>query len=80
MAFNYDVHPSILTDGFLWFKDLSAPDPYGILPILGGLINLMNMLSANTTNMSPSMRRFRRFLFILPLVSIPIWMTFPSVI
>jgi len=68
-----------MTDGFLWFKDLSAPDPYGILPIIGGLINLLNILTASTATQTPIMRRIRRFIYILPLVSIPIWMTFPSV-
>ena len=53
---NYDIHPGIkfknfnitllgiLTDGFLWFKDLSAPDPYGILPLIAGGVSVFNML------------------------------------
>ena len=44
LAFNYDLHPGMLTDGFLWFKDLSVPDPYGILPIIGSLINMINII------------------------------------
>ena len=43
LAGNYTIHPEILTEGLFWFKDLSAPDPYGILPILGGTINLLNL-------------------------------------
>ena len=79
LAFNYDQCPSMLTDGFLWFKDLSAPDPYGILPLLGGLISLLNILSTTTTSITPTMRRIRRYVYVLPLISIPIWMTFPAV-
>jgi membrane protein insertase Oxa1/YidC/SpoIIIJ len=44
LSVNYDIHPGILTDGFLWFKDLTAPDPYGILPVIAGGISVMNML------------------------------------
>jgi membrane protein insertase Oxa1/YidC/SpoIIIJ len=36
-----------LTDGFLWFKDLSAPDPTGILPLISGLISLLNVMSSS---------------------------------
>jgi len=78
LSFNYDLNPSILTDGFLWFKDLSAPDPYGILPLLGGLISLLNILSTSTTSLTPTMRKIRRYVYVFPLISVPIWMTFPA--
>jgi membrane protein insertase Oxa1/YidC/SpoIIIJ len=48
ISYNFNFNPAILTDGFLWFKDLSAPDPYGFLPIIAGLLSLLNMLSMNT--------------------------------
>jgi membrane protein insertase Oxa1/YidC/SpoIIIJ len=79
LSLNYDLNPAILTEGFLWFKDLSAPDPYGILPIIGGLITWLNILSTSTTTVSPTMRKMKKFLFLLPMISIPIWMTFPAV-
>lgn len=79
LSFNYDLNPAILTDGFLWFKDLSAPDPYGILPLIGGLVSLLNILSTSTTSATPTMRRIRRYVYFLPLISVPIWMTFPCV-
>jgi membrane protein insertase Oxa1/YidC/SpoIIIJ len=79
MAFNYDLFPAMLTDGFFWFKDLSAPDPYGILPLIGGLVNFFNILSTSTTNVTPTMRKIRKFIYILPFISVPIWMTFPAV-
>lgn len=79
MAYNYDKNPEILTEGFFWFKDLSAPDPFGILPIIGGMISFVNILTASTNNMNATMRKFRRFVYVFPFISIPIWMTFPSV-
>ena len=78
LSFNYDINPNILTDGFLWFKDLSAPDPYGILPLLGGVVSLLNILSTSTTTVTPTMRKIRKYLYFLPLISVPIWMTFPA--
>lgn len=78
LSFNYDLNPAILTDGFLWFKDLSAPDPYGILPLLGGVVSLLNILSTSTTTVTPTMRKLRKYIYFLPLISVPIWMTFPA--
>jgi len=42
-SFNLEDYPEMLTGGFLWFKDLSLPDPYFILPILNCMTILMNM-------------------------------------
>lgn len=78
LSYNYDIKPAILTDGFLWFKDLSSPDPYGILPVIGGSLTLINIMSTSTTNINPTMRRMRRYMYYLPFITIPIWMTFPS--
>lgn len=78
LSYNYDIKPAILTDGFLWFQDLSSPDPYGVLPIVGGTITLLNIMSTSTTTVSPMMRQMRRYMYYLPFITIPIWMTFPS--
>lgn len=43
LSYNYEINPAILTDGLLWFKDLSSPDPTGILPIVGGVISYLNI-------------------------------------
>ena len=79
MSFNFDETPQILTDGFLWFKDLSSPDPYGILPIIGGIVTLLNTVSTSTSNISSFARKLKRFLYLVPMISIPIYMTFPVV-
>lgn len=78
LAFNYDINPAILNEGFWWFKDLSSPDPTGILPVLGGVVSLLNILTTSTTNTSTVMRKMRKYIYFLPLISVPIWMTFPS--
>jgi hypothetical protein len=44
LAFNFDQHIDMANGGILWFTDLSAPDPYGILPCISAGINLMNIL------------------------------------
>ena len=77
LSYSYDISPAMLTEGFLWFKDLSSPDPYCILPLLGGLINMLNMLNTTTTNSSTAMRKMRRYIVLMPMISIPIQMTFP---
>lgn len=77
ISFNYDINPAILNEGFFWFKDLSSPDPTGILPIMGGIISLLNILTTSNQNTSSVMRKIRKYIYILPLISIPVWMTFP---
>ena len=77
LAYNFDINPAILTDGMLWFKDLSAPDPLGILPVVGGCISLLNVLSVGGAVSNSNARKFTKFMRVLPLISVPIWMTFP---
>ena len=77
LSYSYDITPAMLTEGFLWFRDLSSPDPFSILPIMGGVLNVLNMLNSTVSNTSPTMRKFRRYIIVLPLISIPIQMTFP---
>lgn len=79
LAFNYEINPAILNEGFFWFTDLSSPDPTGILPLMGGLVSLLNILTTSTANTSAMMRKLRKYIYFLPLISVPIWMTFPAV-
>lgn len=78
LSYQYDLNPAIMTDGLLWFSDLSSPDPTGILPVLGGTVSLLNMLTTSTLNTNSVMRKMRRYMFLFPLVTVPIWMTFPA--
>jgi membrane protein insertase Oxa1/YidC/SpoIIIJ len=45
-SFKVEDYPEILSGGFLWFKDLSMPDPYFILPVINQFILLL-MLYVN---------------------------------
>ena len=78
IAYSYDIPPQMLNEGLLWFPDLSAPDPTGILPIAGGVVTMLNMLNSTTTGGSATMRKMRKYIIILPVLSIPIQMTFPA--
>merc|ERR1719163_331533 len=48
LSYNFDINPAILSDGILWFKDLSSPDPTGILPVCGGVLSMLNIMSTST--------------------------------
>ena len=61
----------------LWFTDLSSPDPTGILPVVGGVLSFLNVMSTSTAGSNANFRKFAKFFRLLPVVSIPIWMTFP---
>jgi len=78
LAYQFNINPAILSDGILWFKDLSSPDPTGILPVLGGLMSLLNIMSTSLSGGSSQFRKFKKLFTIFPLISIPIWMTFPA--
>ena len=38
-----DTAQSMSVEGLLWFQDLTAADPYYVLPVLVALTNLMNI-------------------------------------
>ena len=79
LAFSYNDNIALTTDVLLWFKDLTAPDPTGILPIVGSMITMLNIMTSSTGTTSATARKMRRYLFVLPMLSAPIWMTFPAV-
>ena len=78
LSYNVDINPAMLTDGVLWFKDLTAPDPLGIMPVLGGFMSLLNIMSASAANSNNNFRKMSKFMRIIPLISVPVWMTFPA--
>ena len=77
LSYDCTINPAVLTEGFLWFKDLTSPDPLGILPVMGAGITFMNLLNSNVTSNNETIRKVRRYMFVLPLISAPVWMTFP---
>ena len=78
LAYNIDINPAILTDGILWFKDMSAPDPLGILPVIGGVMSLLNIMSSSASQQNSNFRKMSKGMRIIPFISIPVWMTFPA--
>jgi len=78
LSYNIHLKPAMLTEGMLWFPDLTAPDPFGVLPILSGVINLLNILNSSTQGGNSTMRKMRKFIVFMPLISIPVQMTFPA--
>jgi YidC/Oxa1 family membrane protein insertase len=34
LTYSFELFPSMMTDGFLWFSNLTEPDPYYILPLM----------------------------------------------
>lgn len=79
MSYDYSINPAILTDGMLWFKDLSSPDPTGILPVMIGITQYLNMIS-NPASQNNTFRRFMKFFKIMPIMFVPVAMTFPSAV
>jgi len=57
---------------------LSSPDPTGILPVLGGALTMLNMMSNASMGGNSNFRKFAKYMRVMPLISIPIWMTFPA--
>lgn len=47
ISLNCHIYPSIETDGFLWFSDLSYPDTLCILPIAACLLSFLNIMSTS---------------------------------
>ena len=78
LAYNYEAAPAMTTEGFFWFTDLSSPDPFFILPCIGGILNALNILNTTVSHSNTTMRKMRRYLIIMPLISIPVQMTFPA--
>jgi len=76
-----DKFPSIRTDGFLWVQDLSAYDPYFILPIISAIISYYNIqlstLNATSSVGSP-LARYSRYMKFVPFLAMPFAGFFPA--
>ena len=75
-----DQYPGLKTQGFLWFKDLTEYDPYGLLPILSSTLTFWNIslnpnMAAGTNH---PLGRYYRYIRFLPFASIPIVVFFPA--
>lgn len=60
---------------FLWIHDLSAPDPYFVLPILMGITMVVQQLLNPTLNVDPMQRKI---MLVLPVVFTVFFLFFPA--
>lgn len=69
-----ETHETFTTGGMLWFKDLSAMDPYYILPILSA-VTMLAASEITAKNIDPHQRWLMR---ILPIGITVFLLTFPA--
>jgi YidC/Oxa1 family membrane protein insertase len=60
---------------FLYLRDLSAPDPYCVLPVIVVVLMMVQQSFTNTSNMDPAQARVMKF---MPLMFGVFFFTFPS--
>lgn len=79
MAYNPEDYPGMVTDGFLWFKNLSEPDPYFLLPVMLASSTFLNIHKSPTSSqMAGGMGQIARYIKYFTFLAIPITATFPS--
>ncbi|XP_027563910.1 mitochondrial inner membrane protein OXA1L, partial [Neopelma chrysocephalum] len=72
--------PGLLQGGLGWFQDLSASDPYYVLPLLVTASTWMVLeLGAETGVATPGGGAVRQLLRLLPLLFLPFILHFPTV-
>jgi len=69
-----DTHPSFTSGGILWFRDLSAYDPFYILPVLSA-VTMLAASEITAKHIDPQQRWIMR---ILPVVFTIFLLTFPA--
>jgi YidC/Oxa1 family membrane protein insertase len=63
---------------FLWLPTLGKPDPLHILPILAGVLQLLQQKMMTTSNADPQQKAMNNAMMFLPLMFIFIGWTFPA--
>ncbi len=69
-----DTHPSFTSGGILWFRDLSAYDPFYILPVLSA-VTMLAASEITSKHIDPQQRWIMRT---LPVVFTVFLLTFPA--
>ncbi|XP_026208765.1 mitochondrial inner membrane protein OXA1L [Anabas testudineus] len=73
--------PSMQTGGLLWFQDLTAADPFYILPLaVTGTMFFILELGAESGIDNPNLRTMKTVFRIMPLVILPLTMNFPTAV
>ncbi|KAM9836799.1 mitochondrial inner membrane protein OXA1L [Aulostomus maculatus] len=72
--------PSMQTGGMLWFPDLTAADPYLLLPfaVTGSMVLLMQSTDFGVNN--PNARTMKKVMRVLPFIILPFTINFPTAI
>lgn len=81
MTYNIDEFPSMQTDGFLWFKNLTEADPYFILPLGLAFTSFLSIHKSpsSSQNIGPA-GKYIKYLKYAVFLGIPITASFPSAI
>ncbi|XP_023252580.1 mitochondrial inner membrane protein OXA1L [Seriola lalandi dorsalis] len=73
--------PSMQTGGLFWFPDLTAADPFYILPIaVTGTMFFILELGAESGIDNPNLRAMKTVFRIMPLVILPLTINFPTAV
>ncbi|XP_071315106.1 mitochondrial inner membrane protein OXA1L isoform X2 [Trachinotus anak] len=73
--------PSMQTGGLLWFPDLTAADPFYILPIaVTGTMFFILELGAESGIDNPNLKAMKTVFRIMPLVILPLTINFPTAV
>ncbi|XP_062239681.1 mitochondrial inner membrane protein OXA1L isoform X1 [Platichthys flesus] len=73
--------PSMQTGGMLWFTDLTAADPFYILPVVvTGTMFFILELGAESGVDNPNLRAMKTVFRIMPFVILPLTINFPTAV
>ncbi|XP_034413176.1 mitochondrial inner membrane protein OXA1L [Cyclopterus lumpus] len=73
--------PSMQTGGLLWFTDLTAADPFYILPVVvTGTMFFILELGAESGVDNPNLRAMKTVFRIMPFVILPLTINFPTAV
>ncbi|XP_070786014.1 mitochondrial inner membrane protein OXA1L [Enoplosus armatus] len=73
--------PSLQTGGMLWFADLTAADPFYILPLaVTGTMFFILELGAESGIDNPNLRAMKTVFRIMPFVILPLTINFPTAV
>ena len=81
MTYGIDKYPSMTTDGYLWFKNLTEADPYFLLPIGLAIASFLSIhKSPASSQMVGPAAKYVKYLKYLTFLGIPITSSFPAAI
>ena len=68
--------------GMSWFPNLLVPDPYGALPCISAMIQILNMHFMRKQRLAvgplaDQMSSMTKFMMVMPVIFLPVQMTFP---